>query len=159
MIIVVQDCDAGLVMRQPGLLTRLAAWLLSPRLDRELAAGASPDEGEWRALRAYFLVRPAVRRQLALRLANVVDEATGLGAEHPLGVPVRRRVVREAADLIRALIDRLTMPAPVPARGMALVHQLLTDGSGPLYAPTSPEPLEMAIRQALDALDPLTAWS
>lgn len=158
MIIVVQAPDGSLAMRRPGPAQRVVASLCSARLDRELAARASPDHAEFRALRADFLVRPVVRRQLASRLVAVLEEAMGVRRRSQLvQVPVRRRVVRDAADLISDLIDRLLMPAPLPARGVALVNQLLTDGSGPLYQPTSNTPLALALRQALDALDPLTA--
>ena len=52
----------------------------------------------------------------------------------PSAVPLNRAGARPHVDLIRALAARLLAPAPVSARGVLLVQELLTDGyHSPLY--------------------------
>jgi hypothetical protein len=43
--------------------------------------------------------------------------------------------VRDARQLLIGLAVRLTDPAPVGPRGVALISDLLSDGGSPLYAP------------------------
>jgi hypothetical protein len=43
-------------------------------------------------------------------------------------------------------------PGPVPARGVAMVCQLLTDGGGPLYRRASRDDLSALIEQATQTL-------
>ena len=44
-----------------------------------------------------------------------------------------------ADDLVDHLAHRLSAPVPVPVRGVAKANLLLTDGTGPIYRPESPE--------------------
>jgi hypothetical protein len=50
------------------------------------------------------------------------------------------------------LASRLLAPVPVPARGVAMVSQLLTDGVGPLYNAASREDLRATAQRAAEAL-------
>jgi hypothetical protein len=129
------------------------------RLDRDLAAGTSPDATTLLALRAQFLVCPVVRRRLARTIAAIIAEAAGPPARPGrMRVPVRRGSVRDAADVLQALVDRLLTPGPLPARGVAQVQRILTDGSGPLYYPCAGVQLRSTVQDALDALEPLSGW-
>ena len=55
-------------------------------------------------------------------------------------------------------MDRLLAPGPLPARGMAQVLRILTDGSASLYYPGSEGQLRSTVQDALDALEPLSGW-
>jgi hypothetical protein len=66
--------------------------------------------------------------------------------------------VRATRPELEALLDRLLVPAPVSARGMALVRLLMRDGSGPLFRYESREDLSLQVRRATDALDPGPDW-
>lgn len=125
-------------------------------LDKRLADGAAPESGRLIALRARALVIPA-RRQ---RLASDWDRLVRAALERPATrarVPLRRdRIVAAEAD-IRELQYSLRASAPVPARGVALASNLLTDGAGPLYNRNSPVDLRAAVQAAIQHLDPSTA--
>ena len=66
--------------------------------------------------------------------------------------------VREVERDLVGLVDHLVAPVPVSARGVALVHEMLVDGSGPLYLRRSPRDLSEMIRTATLALDPDADW-
>ncbi len=67
------------------------------------------------------------------------------------------RVARARREM-ELLLERLLAPAPVPARGVALVNLLLSDGTGPLYRRGSQADLAAMVTQAVDALDPANDW-
>jgi hypothetical protein len=62
--------------------------------------------------------------------------------------------VRGAEPAIRELARLLRAPLPVSARGVAMAQVLLTDGGGPLYWSAAPESLHVALRAAIERLDP-----
>ena len=108
-------------------------------LDRKLAAGAQADAGSALALRADELVRQRSRRALASELVELV--AAVEAPEPPRSIFTRpvalnNRAVLEARALLLQLADRLRDPAPVNARGVAIVRKLLRDGGSPLYRPS-----------------------
>lgn len=67
-------------------------------------------------------------------------------------VPVCRARIRRSAPQLAALASQLTAPGPVPARGVAMVGLLLTDGLGPLYRPACREDLGAVVARAGAAL-------
>jgi hypothetical protein len=67
-------------------------------------------------------------------------------------VPLRRDLIAGSAPGLTGLANCLTASRPVPARGVALVSQLLTDGCGPLYRAAAREDLGGLIDQASEAL-------
>src|SRR5215470_14662879 len=71
-------------------------------------------------------------------------------------VPVCRDRVRESAEELGDLIRRLLADGPVAARGVALASALLRDGSGPLYHRANADDVRARVREAVNALDPLT---
>jgi hypothetical protein len=73
-------------------------------------------------------------------------------AARPPRVPLRLERVRQSAPLLAALARRLAEPGPVPARGVAMVSQLLADGTGPLYHQACPDHLGAIIDRATHAL-------
>jgi len=155
--------------RKTGVRDWLAIRLRSTRLDRELAAGRSPDASVRLALRARVLGRPSTRAALAHRLRDVIVEAQREGPRlRTTRMPVCRRKVRLARPELEALADRLMVAGPVSPEGVALARQLVHDGSGPVH--TRPQADDLAIaadlaRRALDAwrrepdeLDDLDDW-
>ena len=72
-------------------------------------------------------------------------------------VPLCRDRIRAADASVRKMIAALLVPGPVPARGVATVSLLLSDGAGPLYNRRSPTDLEEAVHEALLRLDPVSS--
>ncbi len=116
------------------------------RLDRELAEGASPEASASLAARAVQLTSTEFRHDLAASLRRILVAAgessrpvtapashLSLGASRALRVPLGTRRVSQSAPLLAELASRLLEPGPVPVRGVAMVTQLLADGTGPLY--------------------------
>ncbi len=68
--------------------------------------------------------------------------------------PLARQRVLLAAGDIRRLVGVLSGPGPLPPRGVAMARQLLTDGSGPLYAVGPRLDLAPALDAVLRELDP-----
>jgi hypothetical protein len=132
---------------------RLAARWHHAALDRELAAGASPDGDPARALRAHRLIGARGRRQLVLAIERVLREASEPSRQRTAEAPICRRNVRDAQRQLERLADRLAT-GPVDARGVALAQALLTDGAGPLYSRVASTSLLALAEQATIALEP-----
>jgi hypothetical protein len=101
-----------------------------------------------------------MRRALARSLQQLLDDAASEGPPRFTGVRVRVPPgrIRQVADELQLLIDRLLTPGPVPARGVALVRELLADGSGPLYYGHEPDGLLVVLLDAVEQLAPLNGW-
>jgi hypothetical protein len=61
--------------------------------------------------------------------------------------------VRATEPLILELAARLRDPGAVSDAGLARTKRLLTDGTGPLFAPSAPGALQDAVERAILALD------
>jgi hypothetical protein len=155
--VLLQD-DRGRLM-----LARLRPWhralarCAAPRLDRELAAGASPETSPRLAARAAQLTSDKARRDLAASVRRILAAAADPAAitvitARPARLPLARAQIRQSAGPLTALADHLTAPSPVPARGVAILSQLLADGAGPLYRQASTKDLGDLIDQATRAL-------
>jgi hypothetical protein len=155
MLLVFDESDSRLTTRRAGLWQRLAVCLRASRLDREIAAGASPDITADLALRAQALVRMSVRHDLAKSVQRIVDSSTGATVSGRPRVPLCPDRVTEARDELQVLIEHLRTPGPVAAQGVAQARVLLSDGSGPLYHRGSRDDLRTRVHQAVDALNPL----
>jgi hypothetical protein len=118
-------------------LARFAA----ARLDRALAAGASPETSVLLATRAVQLTSMKFRRELATSLQRILAAAgqppaglpTPAAGVHPPRVPLCRARISRSAGPLAMLAGSLAAPGPVPVRGVALISKLLADGAGPLY--------------------------
>jgi hypothetical protein len=132
----------------------IALHLLSTRLDAELAAGRPAEASALHARRARALVGPRNRSCLAASwehlLSAAAQPARGLSGR----TPIRRGRVLGAEPEIRALIDALNSCGPVPAQGVALARELLTDGAGPVYNRAAADDLGERVAQAALELDP-----
>jgi hypothetical protein len=151
MYALVEDVHGHLTLRRLLPWHRLLARCLAPSLDRRLAEGGRPEAAITLAARATQMTSIRYRRQLAASLRVVAAP----GVAHPAiasRVPVvAGRTGRSAPDLAE-LAGRLTRPGPVPARGVAMVSQLLADGGGPLYRPACRDELVAIIERAGQAL-------
>ena len=138
--------------RRVRLRDRIMARLRAQRLDRALADGVAPERGVALALRARRLVRPETAATLARALQRVLRDAYA-PQPMPARMPTRAEAVRVAAADLEELARRLVAPHPPGVRGIAQVHLLVTDGTGPLYSANGPESLVSAARRARAALE------
>jgi hypothetical protein len=120
------------------------------RADEELAATRLPPPRlAWRAAE---LVADENRIDLARSLTDVVHAADERLL--PAASPIARSAVRECRPQLLAIAARLfELSKPVPARGVLLVEQLLTNGSGPLYGRGDSARLLVAATNILAVLD------
>lgn len=128
------------------------------RLDRELAAGVSVRASDAHALRALRITGRRRRTSLARGLTRIVHSASASGARFTSAVPPDRRAVLATRPVIEALERRLRGDQPVAARGMAMLAELLTEPTSPLYRPEAPGALGSRLRAAAVALEPGTRW-
>jgi hypothetical protein len=117
----------------------------SARLDRELAEGARPEASVSLAARATQLTSTPFRHDLAASLRRILvaagrEEAErsssatpAFGVSRSVRVPLGSTRVGQSAEPLAELASRLLEPGPVPVRGVAMVTELLADGTGPLY--------------------------
>jgi hypothetical protein len=135
---------------------RLSAfvWWGAVWLDRELASGISPHASEALALRARRITGYRSRANVARRLIRAVFSAEDATPGFTAAERAHHREVLAARTVIDALDRRLRAPDPVAPRGMAMLHVLLTRGTGPLYKPGESGALGDQLRAAAAALQP-----
>jgi hypothetical protein len=165
MHVLLEDDLGRLTLRRLRPWDRIMARFLAERLDRELARGARPETNAGLAARAVRLTSMRCRRELAESLQRILAAVLPAGsrvgptaagpwarvARHP-HVPIRRDRISRSASELTELASRLVQPGPVPARGVAMVCQLLTDGGGPLYRRACRDDLAAIVEQATQAL-------
>lgn len=163
---VLLDDDLGrLTIRRLRPWHLILARAMAASLDRQLANGARPEAGTFLAARAMVLTSPGYRRGLATSLRRLLaasvdpqgrprplPAARSAGAARQPYVVLRRDEIARSAFELAELAGCLADPEPVPARGVALVNQLLADGGGPLYRTGSRNDLSTVIEQASQAL-------
>ncbi len=132
---------------------RSGARLLGPGLDRRLALGQPPERSWLLAARAVRLVAPAFRSRLASAWQRLVDTARSEGPVTGGAVRIRRTVIQRLEPEVRAVIEGLRAPGPVPARGVAMANTLISDGAGPLYRGQGTDALWAALRSTAEHLD------
>jgi len=142
-----------------GLITRARTWWRRGRLDEQLAEGFDPETSVELRLRATQLSSHSGRARIANALVERLGDARGpyLGA---FSMRSRRQdaAIREAADELLALVQRLRDERPVEVRGAAMAARLLYGKDSPLHHGSGPE-LKGALwaaRAALDASAPAT---
>jgi len=164
MYVLLDDDEGRLTLQRIGPWTRMLARVRGSRLDRELAAGTSPEANASLAARAMRLTSIEFRRDLAASLQRMLA-ATGervrvpspaagssLGATRPPHVPLRLMRISRSAPLLADLAGRLVEPGPVPVQGVAMVSRLLADGTGPLYREACRDDLGAIAERATHAL-------
>jgi len=157
-IVVLREIDVGVDSVRVAPWQRAVARLLAIRLDSMLAAGISPESSTLLGVRALQLVSTQHRDLAARSMRRIIAEAMSERARARNGLPVNWAAVRVARTELCDLCDALEAPVPVPARGVALANELLTDGAGPLFHPARAHELTMAALHAVDALDPMSGW-
>lgn len=131
---------------------RITARWRSRRLDAALAAGTPTEASAALALRARRLTALSRRRSIAAAFRRVVREALeGSPRSYVRVIPARRQVAAARGELGR-LADSLARPGPVAAHGVAQAWLLLTDGTGPLYNPSSSDSLRSHAVAAAEGL-------
>lgn len=145
--------DAG--KRPISALLRLQVLVGRGPLDRRLAEGCSPATDPRLAMRAAQLSRPALRAGLALALRDAVrcTGETALTLRRRPQAPVDVASVRACASEINELARALTDTCP-RVRGVAIAHELLKDGLGPLYSSGQADRLRDILLTARAALYP-----
>ena len=96
--------------------------------------GVPAPAGSALAAHAARLTSGAERHAVAEALRRAVRDANDPRATRSARVPMHRANIASAQALIAQVTLRLHVPHPVSARGMARLRQLLSDGTGPLYA-------------------------
>ena len=141
-----------IVAARPRVRDRITARWRARRLDVALAAGAPTEADPALALRARHLTALPCRRLIADALRGAVREACD-GAPHTYVRvrPARTRVVA-ASEELSLLADTLAEPGAVAAHGVAQAWMLVTDGTGPLYNPSSSASLPARAASAARAL-------
>ncbi|HWX75503.1 MAG TPA: hypothetical protein VNZ05_09360 [Solirubrobacteraceae bacterium] len=134
----------------PPLSARVAARMLGARLDRALIEGVDPSGSPRLAARAALLTSRCTRSELA----DGLDVALARAQRPPnrtRALPLHSSVLANA-PLIRELAAMLRGPAPLYAAGIARLHRLLTDGTGPMYRSSDGRALERELREARTAV-------
>ena len=134
-------------------MTRLQAHHLAA----QLASGVPPEHDRRVALRAVQLVAPDSREILADNWEKMLERARSPRRAVDPSAPLARAPIIAAQQQILHLAAALRQNRPVPVRGVAMAHLLLTDGSGPLYTAGSGVELSAALLETRHQLDPANA--
>ena len=139
--VLLRDDLGRLTLRRLRPWHRVLARCAAARLDRELAAGTPPESSAGLAARAMALTSTKVRRELAASVQRILAAAgqpqaamlSPAAAVRPARIPVNRTRISQSAVPLAALAGCLAAPGPVQVQGVAMLSQLLADGTGPLY--------------------------
>ncbi len=115
----------------PSRATRVVARLRQRSLDHELIAGADPASSPRLAARAARLASTRERTLLAEGLERLLTASRG--PQRRWSAVSRREPLLAIAAELSELAGLLRSSTPLYVRGMAIVHRLLTDGTGPAY--------------------------
>jgi hypothetical protein len=129
-----------------GYLTRLRVRVRRAALDRRLAAGADPGADADLSRRAEELTEGDARRRIAMVIRRLISEAAGPPPPFSSKAPLARAAIVACTPRLRAIAGRLESDQIVAAKGVAKAAMLIRDGSGPLYAVSTPE---IALRHQL----------
>jgi hypothetical protein len=148
------SADAGPDEIRPSLALRLRVSWNAAHLDAALADGADPEASKSLALRAHQLADRKHRAGIAKSIRYLLELTEG-GAATQL-TPTRAsfqpdRLERNRPGLME-LADRLDDVDSLPVRGLAMANLLVEDGTAPLYAHGSSDPLRPAVAAAVAAL-------
>ena len=146
-----------LVVRRDRRWARVVARALASSLDRQLAAGRSPESTHLLATRASQLVSAVMRRELVQNIEHLLELANRPAGVRSPRVLARRQAIIDVEPDLRTMLTKLAIPLPTSARGVAIVRMLLTDGTGPLYNQRNPTSLRDAVRDAAAHLE--STWS
>jgi hypothetical protein len=115
-----------------GLRLRVAASRAA--LDHQLAQGCRPETPAL-MLRSRQLVSARAREQVARGIERAIARARQKPSAAPsAAIPLQRAEIRQAAGRLEELAEELRSCRPVSGRGVAQASELLTDGTGPVFA-------------------------
>lgn len=134
----------------PSRFARIAARIRAQALDRSLMRGADLAGSSRLAARAGQLTRDHARLQLAESLESVLRAARKRPGSRRV-TPSSRAVLTNESEL-RELAVLLRGSTPVYARGVAMLHALLTDGTGPVYTDPDGALLETRLHESREAI-------
>src|SRR5271170_3692378 len=134
----------------PSPFARMAARMRSQALDRALIAGEDPSSSQQLAARAAYLTSPRTRAAIADGLERLLRAAQG--PQRRWWAVSRRGQLLANASRLHELAGLLASDGPLYARGIAMLNQLMTDGTGPAYLGPG-EGLERRLSEALAALE------
>jgi hypothetical protein len=143
---------------KPTRIARIAARLRGQALDRALMRGADLGVSSQLAARAAQLTANPARERLADGLERLLRTARDPSSGR-LVRPSGRAVVANAPEL-RELTSLLRGPTPLYAQGVAMLCELVTDGTGPVYTDPKGAILGRRLREIQMAIaqpDPLGA--
>ena len=137
----------------PSLALLLRVRLHRLVLTRRLAEGEDPSTSQELALRARQLTGPSEIRCCVTGIERALREAASPSRGLTAQAPLQREEILAARPYLLNLSQRLrdTEHHPRPA-GIARTLLLLTDGCGPLYAPSHPGTLASRAFRAAEAL-------
>jgi hypothetical protein len=141
------------VIRSRRPWTRFRVALRAVSLDRDLAAGVSPESHLLLAVRAQDLTSAASRETLRDNWQRVLTMSSRSPSRRHSDSLLNARII-EATPEIRHLLACLGEPVLSATQGLAMAAVLLTDGAGPLYNPQAAVPLRAALRDVTRNLDP-----
>jgi len=158
--VLLHDERGRLALRRLWPWHRVLARCAATRLDRQLAAGASPESSASLAARAIQLTSMTFRRDLATSVRRILAAAgeppavvpSRAAAAPPPRLPLSRAQISQLAGPLARLAGYLAAPGPVPVQGVAMASQLLADGTGPLYHPVRGDDLGDLVEKLTRAL-------
>ena len=158
--VLLRDDLGRLALRRLRPWHRVLARCTAARLDRELAAGTSPETSARLAARAMQLTSTKVRRELATSVQRILAAAgeppaamlAPAAAVRPARIPLIGARISQSAVPLAHLADCLAAPGPIPVQGVAMISRLLADGTGPLYREACGDDLGDIVENAAQAL-------
>ena len=139
-------------LERPALALRIRVAVRRRALDKDLARGDSPLRSDVYALRARQLVERRSRERLAEALERLVERAERTPSPGAIVWLPKREIIDARTELL-SLARRLRDARPVYACGVAMVSQLVCDGTGPAFTPRAGLSLRRAIAEATVALE------
>jgi hypothetical protein len=118
---------------RPSIRAHVTARFFPRHLDSQLSVGAPRPAGSALDIHAARLESDDERHAIARALRNCVIDAHHGRPFRAGRIPVHRRNVTDAEDVIDMITLRLHSPRHVSSTGMARLRLLLSDGCGPLY--------------------------
>ena len=158
--VLLRDELGRLTLRRLWPWHRVLARCAATRLDRQLAAGASPESSASLAARAIQLTSMKFRHDLAASMQRILAAAgdpppampSRAAAAPPPRLPLSRAQISQLAGPLARLAGYLAAPGPVPVQGVAMASQLLGDATSPLYRPVRADDLGDLIENLTRAL-------
>jgi hypothetical protein len=144
--------EVGAELERPALALRIRVAVRRHVLDKDLARGDSPLRSDVYALRARQLVERRSRERLARALERLVEGAERTPSPSEI-IWLPKCEILDARTGLLSLARRLRDARPVYACGVAMVSQLVCDGTGPAFTPRAGLALRRAIAEATEALE------